>query len=111
MVERVRNGESQAKVCRETGIPESTLRGWIKQEDQLRTFVAELDGEQGLARKRARQAQNPQLDKAVFNWFTERRAEGVPISGPIIQAKAAQMNKLLGGSTEFKCSIGWLNRW
>jgi len=35
-VSRVRNGERQCVVYRELGIPESTLRGWIRDEDKLR---------------------------------------------------------------------------
>ena len=34
-VERVDNGESQAKVSRDLGVSESTLRGWLKDEEKL----------------------------------------------------------------------------
>ena len=35
-ISRIRNGERQCVVFRELGIPESTLRGWIKDEANLR---------------------------------------------------------------------------
>jgi len=34
-VERVSNGESQVKVSRDLGVSESTLRGWLKDEEKL----------------------------------------------------------------------------
>ena len=71
VVDRIVSGkESKAKISRETGVQESTLRGWVKEEGNLRSFVQDLDEESGLSRKRARKAQDPALDKAVFDWFT-----------------------------------------
>jgi len=35
-ISRIRNGEMQCVVYRDLGIPESTLRGWIRDEDNLR---------------------------------------------------------------------------
>ena len=49
---RVRRGESQAKVSRDNGVPESTLRGWLKDEEKLREFSTSLDGSERLKRKR-----------------------------------------------------------
>ena len=49
------------KICKETGIPESTLRGWKKEEEKLRQFVSTVE-ELGLKRKRARLAQDPELE-------------------------------------------------
>ncbi|XP_077299752.1 protein distal antenna-like isoform X2 [Arctopsyche grandis] len=35
-IQRVNDGESKASVARQIGVPESTLRGWCKNEDKLR---------------------------------------------------------------------------
>uniref|UniRef100_A0A1I8MZX4 HTH psq-type domain-containing protein n=1 Tax=Musca domestica TaxID=7370 RepID=A0A1I8MZX4_MUSDO len=35
-IQRVRNGETKASVSRSIGVPESTLRGWCKNEQKLR---------------------------------------------------------------------------
>lgn len=85
VVDRIRSGETQVKVSRELGIADSTLRGWLKDEEKLREACSAMD-DCGQKRKRARTAQDPQLEKAVFTWFNQARSEGVPISGPIIQA-------------------------
>lgn len=60
-IQRVNDGESKASVARDIGVPESTLRGWCKNEDKLRYMTSRLsspdtdksnDGEP--AEKRAR---------------------------------------------------------
>lgn len=35
-IQRIHDGESKASVARDIGVPESTLRGWCKNEDKLR---------------------------------------------------------------------------
>ena len=52
LITRIRNGESQAKVARETSIAESTLHGWLKCEGQLRHYADGLQDEDGLKRKK-----------------------------------------------------------
>ena len=111
IVSRIRNGETQAKVSREAGIPESTLRGWLKEEPKLRQFLEEVDSDDGIKRKRTRTAKDPVLDKAVFNWFVQQRSEGLPISGPLVQAQAQGLSDSIHGEGAFHASRGWLHRW
>ncbi|KAM8703706.1 hypothetical protein ACLKA7_008350 [Drosophila subpalustris] len=61
-IQRIHDGESKASVARDIGVPESTLRGWCKNEDKLRfmsrqsaadkmcadAMVDKLDGSAGL---------------------------------------------------------------
>ena len=42
-VQRIKNCESQAKIVKETGIPESTLRGWKKDEDKLKEYIHTME--------------------------------------------------------------------
>ncbi|XP_028664025.1 jerky protein homolog-like [Erpetoichthys calabaricus] len=70
--------------------------------------------EGGLRRKRARTAKDPELEKATFNAFCEARNNGIPISGPVIQAQAEKLCKEIHGpdaDPEFTVSSGWLKRW
>lgn len=89
------------------------MRGWIKDEVKLREFVTEVDEDVGLTRKRVKTAQDPALDKAMFTWFVQGRTTGAPISGPLLQAKAAEVHEALNGDKDsnFKCSKGWVTRW
>ena len=99
------------QVGRELGIAESTIRGWIKTEAKIREFADTVDTDVGLSRKRARLSTDPVLDKAVYSWFCDKRADGVPLSGPIIQSQAAQMMQELCPSAAPPPSRGWLDRW
>ena len=108
IVDRVRNGETQAKVSKEKGVAEGTLRGWLKDEGKLREACTVMD-DCGQKRKRSRTAQDPQLEKAVFTWFNQARSEGTPISGPVTQAQAKKLNEdLQGEGSDFGATTGWL---
>ena len=110
-VNRVRSGESQAKVSRDLSVAESTLRGWLKDEPKLREFVHTVDETGGLARKRARKAMDDDLDKSLYTWFVQQQSSGVPLSGPIVSAQAEKFDRQLNGpNSEFKASSGWLWR-
>ena len=65
-VERIDKGESQAKVSRDLGVSESTLRGWLKDKEKLREFLHTVDENGGLNRKRARLANDERLDAALY---------------------------------------------
>ena len=108
IVDRLRRGESQAAVSRDLGISDSTLRGWLKNETSLRASLGEMEAG-GSKRKRQRSAQDPQLEKAVITWFNQERAEGTPISGPLLQDQAKVFHTMIHGEgARFEGSKGWL---
>ena len=112
LIDRIKAGESQAKVCRETGVHEATLRGWIRDESKLRNFVHNVEESEWLSRKRARKAHDSALDSAVYNWFVQERVDGTPISGEVVRVQAEKLHKAIHGShKETAVSRGWLQRW
>ncbi|XP_018427862.1 PREDICTED: tigger transposable element-derived protein 5 [Nanorana parkeri] len=111
-IEGVRNGERQASVSRDFGVPGGTLRGWLKDEQKLRWFLDQLGGDVGTQRKKMRLANEEEIDRAVYSWFLTLRQQGIPLSGPIIQAQAETFAKqIYGGECSFKASHGWFWRW
>uniref|UniRef100_A0A8V5H1D1 Uncharacterized protein n=1 Tax=Melopsittacus undulatus TaxID=13146 RepID=A0A8V5H1D1_MELUD len=111
-IERVKKGERQASVCRAFGVPGGTLRGWLKDEAKLRWFLEQLGGEVGTQRKKMRLANEEEIDRAVYGWFLALRQDGVPLSGPLIQAQAeAFARQIYGPECTFKASHGWFWRW
>nr|XP_006813725.1 PREDICTED: tigger transposable element-derived protein 5-like [Saccoglossus kowalevskii] len=111
-IDRVRKGETKAKIARDLGVGESTIRGWVKDETKLRKFIFDVDQESGLKRKRAKLASNEDIDKAVYVWFIQGRSAGTPLSGPIIREKARILAKQLRGQDfDFEASAGWFWRW
>ncbi|XP_056378915.1 tigger transposable element-derived protein 5 [Hyla sarda] len=111
-IERVKNGERQASVSRDFGVPGGTLRGWLKDEQKLRWFLDQLGGDVGTQRKKMRLANEEEIDRAVYSWFITLRQQGIPLSGPIIQAQAEMFAKqIYGEDCTFKASHGWFWRW
>ena len=91
-VEHTDSGETQAKVSRDLGIAESTLQGWLKEKDKLREFLHTVDESDGLNKKRARLANDKNLDAVLFKWFVQQQQSGVPLSRPIISAQEEKFN-------------------
>ena len=86
----------------------------IKSEVKLKTFQSQLWNEDCTKKCYiVRIANFSDIDKTAFLWFVQERAEGVPVSGPALMAKAALMYQKLhqdGGTCEgFKAGTGWLN--
>lgn len=67
------------------------------------------DGE-SKRRKTMKPAANLDLDNALYQWFVQSRTSGIPLSGPLVSAKAIELNQKLGGDSNFKASIGWLDK-
>lgn len=111
IIDRVKSGETKANLSRVYGVPEGTIRGWMKEEDKLRNFVNTVESEIGLQRKKNKLGQNSDLDECLYRWFLIKRSEGVPLSGPVIRAQAVKFYKDLHGSDDFNASDGWFSRW
>ena len=82
------------------GISKTTLSGLLKSEPSI----------DHPSKKRKRKSAFDDVDKALVLWFTDKRANRVPLSGPLLKQKAEEFAKQL----EYKnwvCSDGWLHRW
>ncbi len=85
----------------------------VKQKDRLTSYIAERDTKNGGSRKKMRAADDDNLDRAVYLWFTQERSKGNPISGPVIMEKARILHALIYPDMTacyFKSSHGWLHR-
>lgn len=61
-----------------------------------------------LTRKTMKKPKTELLEDAVFTWFMQNRASGLPISGPLLCEKALYFNKKLGGDSSFVARSGWM---
>ena len=86
-----KKGETQAQVARDLKIPESTLRGWLREETQLRAYVESRVGDVARKRKKVKSGRFPALDRAVFDWFVKTRSSGRAVSGPQLIAQAQKV--------------------
>ncbi|XP_069701118.1 uncharacterized protein [Periplaneta americana] len=109
LLSRLEKGESASSLAREYSIGKSTISDIKRNKDSILQFAAKLNSEDGSKkRKTMRDANDSILEQAVYTWFVQRRAKRDPISGPLLCEKALELNKKLGGSSDFKASTGWL---
>ncbi|KAH8026225.1 hypothetical protein HPB51_017151 [Rhipicephalus microplus] len=74
-----------------------------------KTIEDALEAEVASKRRRLRPAKYPDLEKALLTWKKEMRSQGLPLSGPVILAKAADFALQLDYD-DFAASDGWLHR-
>lgn len=85
------------------GIDRKLVRNWIKQRGQI------LAQSSKATRSRVSSPQDGKyvdLEEQLFNWISERRVEGMLVSGSSVQAKALELST----DRQFKASNGWLAR-
>ena len=82
----------------------------IKRQRKVITRHADtLKTTEGNVRKRKSMKQQTklELENRIYDWFNQKRSQGIPISGLIFQEKALQINTELGSDTHFTASSGW----
>lgn len=102
---------SYSIICEKFGIGRSTVSDIKRNRAKLLTFRKELK-EMGTKRsvKVMKLGDDPELEKAVYIWFRQKRMEGVPISGPLLCEKAIELYKTLhkdAKDSDFVASEGW----
>ena len=104
-------------LCEKYGIGRSTITSIKKQGDKLREYKRKMV-EMGFRRpaKMMKMGADEELEKAVYLWFIQKREHGVPITGPILRAKARDLfQKIHEAPNEsttkvFTASTGWVWR-
>ena len=112
IIKRKKRGELPSNIAAHYGIARTTVIGICQNSDKIETHVAKMESLDGNIKKRKtiKKAENEELDTALYRWFTQQRSLGVPISGPLICAKAIKLNRLMEGDPKFSASIGWLQK-
>lgn len=82
------------EVCRLMGVPKKSLKRWT---------------EVGVVRKKGcgRKIKDPQMERALINWYLHRRTTGKCVSPKMMKKKALELTKFKG---EFCASKGWLEK-
>ncbi|GFT97592.1 jerky protein homolog-like [Trichonephila clavipes] len=111
VLKRLYKGEGVTKLATEFNVGKATICDWRKNRRKLEQYCANSSGETLENRQTAKQSLYDKVDNALHIWFTQERQRRTPLSGPIIQEKAIQLNKLMNGDASFSASIGWLDRW
>lgn len=99
-------GRKKSDIAEEYNIPCSSLSTILKGKDSIMAAL------QNGARAQHRTVATPvyeDIDKALFQWFLDKRANKLPLSGSLLQQKAIDFACMLGHDN-FKASAGWLSR-
>ncbi|CAK1553918.1 unnamed protein product [Leptosia nina] len=104
VIHAIENGEKKSDVGRRLELSHSTVATIWKNKEAIRR--AELEGKSS---KKLRKPKFEELDQAILSWLKQQRKSNIPISGPIIKAKAKKLAEKLG-IVNFKSSEGWLGK-
>eukprot|EP00794_Sanderia_malayensis_P001774 gene1774-biopygen1618 len=95
-------------VAEKYGVPRNTASTWLASREKI--VAAYESGGVNPKRQKMRKADNENLDKAVYAWFQNTRANNVPVSGVILKNKGLEFATSLH-LPDFRASDGWLDRW
>ena len=99
-------GFDRKKACASYGIGYSTLSGILKQKDSILNSQIEAIPSKA---KSLRKAAHPDLEQKLYEWYTRKHRQNLPIDGLAIQDEAIDIAKKLG-INDFKCSMGWVQK-
>ena len=105
-VEKAPASKKKKELAAEFNIAPSTLSSTIKNKDSLK--VKANSG--GKGKKRNRDPTRPDVDKALYIWFSVVRAQSIAISGEMLKAKVEELSNELEPMVHWSCSNGWLSR-
>ena len=101
---------SADQLASEYNIGKYSVYDIVRQKDRFKKYDGVLDKGLSKSRKTMKTAVNLGLDKALNLWFSQKRSQGLSISGPLLCEKTLDFNKKLRGSDSFVASKGWLTK-
>nr|XP_044998554.1 jerky protein homolog [Jaculus jaculus]XP_044998555.1 jerky protein homolog [Jaculus jaculus]XP_044998556.1 jerky protein homolog [Jaculus jaculus]XP_044998557.1 jerky protein homolog [Jaculus jaculus]XP_044998558.1 jerky protein homolog [Jaculus jaculus]XP_044998559.1 jerky protein homolog [Jaculus jaculus] len=108
---RLERGESRKTLMQEYNVGMSTLYDIKAHKAQLLRFFASSDSRQALEQRRTLHTPKLEhLDRLLYEWFLVKRAEGVPVSGPMLIEKAKDFYEQMRLTEPCVFSGGWLWR-
>ena len=109
VVDRLEKGESARMIATSLAVGKTQIQAIATDKVEIKRRWQE--GENGKRKYgKQRKCGYPDLDDAVWSWFCEARSRNIPMSGRLIQEKAAVLATAIGHD-DFTASNGWLDRW
>ena len=109
LISAIRDGAKHVEAAKlfDPPLSGSTISTILKEKHKI--VRAYEEGSYSDKRKKMRQSDYPDLNKALSQWFRTVRSSNVPLSGPLLQEKARYFAEQLGYEN-FKASNGFLDR-
>ena len=108
VIEAVNKGSSQRSVAKLFDVSKTQVQHIIATKDELLLEYQQSMNSSTPKPKRHRKTNNEEINEATLNWFYERKAKNLPLSGSMLQEKALELARQSNNLT-FKASNGWLH--
>jgi hypothetical protein len=101
---------SVKRLCEEYSVGSSTVYDLKKQKSELLKFYADSDTPKAMSsRKTLHTSRVNDVNTVLFEWFRQRRSEGVPVSGLLLIQQAKKVHNDLKINKTCNYSQGWLH--
>ena len=102
----IQKGKSQRKLAEQYGVSKTTTAN-IKENEHSIINSVESNCSQNRKRK-MRKTENEEVNNIMLEFFIKCRTQNIPVTGPMLQAKAAEIASSLQ-IKKFSASNGWLD--
>ena len=90
IIQKLEEGSNSRNLSLIYNLGETTIRDIRKNKEKIINFASSSDSSKGVSKRKTMKISTyAELDKAMLEWFQQKRAEGTQVSGPIC-AKQAQ---------------------
>ena len=97
IIQKLEEGSNSRNLSLIYNLGETTIRDIRKNKEKIINFASSSDSSKGVSkRKTMKMSTYAELDKAMLEWFQQKRAEGTQVSGPICAKQAQFFFKVLG---------------
>lgn len=110
VITHLEKGETVVSVSDLFGISTTTVRDIKKNKSNLFDFITRMEGTNSMKRKSMKKSKYEEVDVALLDWFVQKRAGGLLISGPMCVRQAKFFHQAFGLEGKFNASTGWLTR-
>ncbi|GFS21054.1 tigger transposable element-derived protein 4 [Elysia marginata] len=94
------------EICKKHIIPNSTLSTILKDKEKLQKACDDSKFRPSI--KKTKLCSHEELEDAVFAWFRQAMAMNVPLSGPVVVGKAAEIAQLM--NLNFTPTPSWVKK-
>lgn len=111
-IREIQKGVSVSILAKQFDVPRSTIYDLKNDADKIIEWSTRMESidAQPNKRKTMKMAKNSSIDDALYLWFTQKRSQGVPLSGPLLAEKAMFFSQKMDENSTFKASQGWLEK-
>ena len=96
ILKKLQHGSSVKMIQEKYNVGKSTIYDFRSDNEKILQYAAECESANLMKnRKTMKPAKFDELDRVLYEWFKQRRSEGIPISGFILREKAREFHQTM----------------